>query len=80
MLHLSRGKEEVLVKKKELLFKKDFSSFVIREIKWDISNLEEAWDCLGEKIHLSAEFLILLMKMEMAILDKKIILITYVLF
>jgi hypothetical protein len=42
MRHLSRAKAEVLVKKKELLFKKDFSSFAIREIKWDTSNLEEA--------------------------------------
>jgi len=42
MRHLSRAKGEVLVKKKELLFKKDFSSFASREIKWDTSNLEEA--------------------------------------
>lgn len=65
MRHLSQDMEEDLVKKKELLFKKDFSNFAIKEIKWDTSNLEEAWGYLAEKTPLFAEFLILLMKMVM---------------
>jgi|688.fasta_scaffold2214699_1 hypothetical protein len=79
-LSQDKGEGEDLVKKKEQLFWRDFSSYAIKEIKWDTNNLEEASGYLAEKTPLFAEFSILLMKMAMDSLDNKIILIIYVSF